>query len=582
MTAEELLMMSDDVETYIADDALVIDPESRTILTPVNGLILGVESDKEAERVQFVCPRFVGDNIDLSELQIRTIYQNANGEKDFRISTDVSVDGDNIRFSWLLSRKVTKYKGKVKFIVCAIRTQADGTTKNEWNTTLAEGISLEGLEVDILEEEFEEPKDIVLQLLGMLDEKATEIMKEIDKYLEKLKIDNNLDVNSENAIQNKVVAKQFNQLSEEIVEINEALVNGFDITNCEFREAIELENVIDGYVNSGGYSVTSGDTGGYAVNEKPITLLKGETIYIFAKCITNVALIATYKSTWYGMTPLLLGNGGDKQIYEYTPQENIDVVISYHKNSGCEVYRKIVGSDVIESVKDTKELKESVDFAKIFHKAGGIGDSLMSGEIARWTENGDEYIDRYNFSWLSNIARDIGAECVHYSQGGMTAKAWVNDSGGFKSRLLAETNKCSAYFIGLCMNDWNQSYPLGTINDNAGTDSFVGYYKGIIETVKTHNPNAVIFLVSAYINSEKGILYSNMISEIAELYSNCYYIDFVNNSDIYTNDSVYANYSHFTTLGYVKVADTIHKLVNNVIKENANTNFFKFFALNNE
>lgn len=228
MTAEELLMMSDDVETYIADDALVIDPESRTILTPVNGLILGVESDKEAERVQFVCPRFVGDNIDLSELQIRTIYQNANGEKDFRISTDVSVDGDNIRFSWLLSRNVTKYKGKVKFIVCAIRTQADGTTKNEWNTTLAEGISLEGLEVDILEEEFEEPKDIVLQLLGMFDEKATEIMGEIDKYLEKLKIDNNLDVNSENAIQNKVAAKQFNRLSEENAELKSDLESLID------------------------------------------------------------------------------------------------------------------------------------------------------------------------------------------------------------------------------------------------------------------------------------------------------------------------------------------------------------------
>ena len=376
--------------------------------------------------------------------------------------------------------------------------------------------------------------------------------------------------------------EQIDSLKGSVVEINKTLSNGFDITNCEFRETIELGNVIDGYVNSGGSAVTSGDTGGYAVTETPITLLKGETIYIYARCITNVALIATYKQSWYGMTTLLLGNGGDKQIYEYTPQENIDVVISFHKSSGCEVYRKTDGNDVIECVKVVKEFKTNVDFAKIFHKIGGIGDSLMSGEIARWTENGDEYIDRYNFSWLSNIARDIGAEYVHYSQGGMTAKAWLNDSGGYKTKLLAETDKCSAYFIGLCTNDWKQSYPLGTINDNAGSDSFVGYYKQIVETVKAHNPNAIIFLVSAYSNSEKGVLYSNMISEIAELYSNCYYIDFVNNTDIYTNDSVYANYSHFTTLGYVKVADTIHSLVNKTIKEYANTNFFKFFALNNE
>lgn len=189
MTAEELLMMSDDIETYSVDDSLVIDPESRVILTPVGGLVLGVESDQDSERVYFACPRFVGDNIDLSSLQLRVIYRNAKGEKDFRICTDVKVDGDKVRFSWLLSRKVTRYKGKVNFIVCAIRTQADGTIKNEWNTTLAEGIALEGLEIDIQEEEFEEPKDIVLQLLEMLNQKEAELLEEVENLRTDVKAD---------------------------------------------------------------------------------------------------------------------------------------------------------------------------------------------------------------------------------------------------------------------------------------------------------------------------------------------------------------------------------------------------------
>lgn len=180
MTAEELLMMSDDVEAYSTDDALVIDAENRIILTPAGGLLLGVESDEESERIKFICPRIVGDNIDLSTLQLRAIYKNANGDKDFRICTDITIDGENIRFSWSLSRKVTRYKGMVNFIICAIRTQSDGSIKNEWNTTLAEGTVLEGLEVDISEEEFEEPKDIVLQLLGMLDEKASDISDAIE------------------------------------------------------------------------------------------------------------------------------------------------------------------------------------------------------------------------------------------------------------------------------------------------------------------------------------------------------------------------------------------------------------------
>lgn len=189
MTAEELLMMSDDIETYSADDALVIDAENRIILTPAGGLLLGVESDEEAERIKFVCPRIVGDNIDLSTLQLRAIYRNANGDKDFRICTDITIDGENIRFSWSLSRKVTRYKGTVNFIICAIRTQSDGSIKNEWNTTLAEGKVLEGLEVDISEEEFEEPKDIVLQLLGMLDDKEAELLEEVENLRTDVKAD---------------------------------------------------------------------------------------------------------------------------------------------------------------------------------------------------------------------------------------------------------------------------------------------------------------------------------------------------------------------------------------------------------
>ena len=273
MTAEELLMMSDEIETYAADDALVIDAENRIILTPAGGLLLGVESDEEAERIKFVCPRIVGDNIDLSTLQLRAIYRNANGDKDFRICTDITIDGENIRFSWSLSRKVTRYKGAVNFIICAIRTQQDGSIKNEWNTTLAEGKVLEGLEVDISEEEFEEPKDIVLQLLGMLDEKATEIMKEIDEYLEKLKIDNNLDVNSENAIQNKVVTEEFRRLSEEIVDVEEMVDNSN--TGIEYLKG----NFVVGLVSSDG-TIDTVDTGYLCSTANKITYDRDVTITV--------------------------------------------------------------------------------------------------------------------------------------------------------------------------------------------------------------------------------------------------------------------------------------------------------------
>ena len=62
------------------------------------------------------------NNIDLSKYQLRINYQNANGDKDQYIVEDVETKGDNIEFSWLLSRKVTMYRGTVNFVVCAVNS----------------------------------------------------------------------------------------------------------------------------------------------------------------------------------------------------------------------------------------------------------------------------------------------------------------------------------------------------------------------------------------------------------------------------------------------------------------------------
>lgn len=169
MTAEELLaQMESEIMPLSVEspDKCVIDPESREIVIPETYQILGVESDEKVERIEFECPKIVGDNIDLSKLQIRINYQNANGDKDQYIVEDVETNGDNIIFSWLLSRKVTAYRGSVSFIVCAVKVSGE-TIQNEWNTTLATAQVLQGLEVydpEITEEE----SDVIAQLLNIM------------------------------------------------------------------------------------------------------------------------------------------------------------------------------------------------------------------------------------------------------------------------------------------------------------------------------------------------------------------------------------------------------------------------------
>lgn len=168
MTADEVLKqmqnsiyMQSNEQVYCA-----INPETRTIEIPDEYSLLGVESDEKAERVWFQCPKIVGDNIDLSQLQIRVNYQNANSQKDQYIVTDVQAEGDNIVFSWLLSRKVTAYRGNVSFIVCAVKVSGE-TIQNEWNTTLATAQVLQGLEVDD-PEITEEESDVIAQLLQIV------------------------------------------------------------------------------------------------------------------------------------------------------------------------------------------------------------------------------------------------------------------------------------------------------------------------------------------------------------------------------------------------------------------------------
>lgn len=167
MTLEEALEASG---AEPVNDIFLINPENRTISVPASEKIFGVSHDGNTERKHFRCSKIVGDNIDLSTMHLYVNYQNANGEKSAYLVEDVQTDGNYITFSWLISPNVTAYKGQIKYIVCA----KNGATA-EWNTTLAEGTVLEGLEAT--EEIVEKNPDIIEQILARLDS-VTEIPQE--------------------------------------------------------------------------------------------------------------------------------------------------------------------------------------------------------------------------------------------------------------------------------------------------------------------------------------------------------------------------------------------------------------------
>ena len=146
---------------------IVVNSSTRNFVILGTDQIFGVEFDAGSEVKQFQCPRYVGNNLDLAGSFLRINYRNANSETDSYLIEDVTVDGENILFSWALTPKVTAYKGDVKYVLCA--TGPD--LKLAWHTTLGTGKVLEGLEPDNSHVE-EETSDVVAQLIALVESQS--------------------------------------------------------------------------------------------------------------------------------------------------------------------------------------------------------------------------------------------------------------------------------------------------------------------------------------------------------------------------------------------------------------------------
>ena len=159
------------------EDICVIDSDMRIIDIPEQFKVLGVESDKDVRAMQFRIPKTY-KGTDLSAFAISVNYQNARGTKGRYIVTDKKVSGDQIEFSWTVGKTATVYRGDTRFIVCMRLTGSDGVIKKEFNTTLATMTVLEGLEVDdpVIEQE---EKDIIAQLLQIVDDKSKEAVQAV-------------------------------------------------------------------------------------------------------------------------------------------------------------------------------------------------------------------------------------------------------------------------------------------------------------------------------------------------------------------------------------------------------------------
>lgn len=140
-----------------------IDSNTREIIFLDNSECFGVEFDKNTQRIEFSCPKIVGDNLDLTKCICRINYMNAKGYRDSYLIDDILADGDNITFTWKLKGKVTAGRGVCLFIFCARQVNENGVIEREWNTTVAKASIKRGLETNShIEEEYSDILESIL------------------------------------------------------------------------------------------------------------------------------------------------------------------------------------------------------------------------------------------------------------------------------------------------------------------------------------------------------------------------------------------------------------------------------------
>lgn len=142
-----------------------INGNTRDIVVPDEYHIFGVESDENVTRIPFICPKIIGDNVDLTGYSLYINYINGAGLGGIYVVDDVVTRGDNITFSWLLSRNVTAKAGTVSYIICAKKSGTDTKVTNEWNTKIATGTVSSGIET--YDTVVQQSSDVINKLLKL-------------------------------------------------------------------------------------------------------------------------------------------------------------------------------------------------------------------------------------------------------------------------------------------------------------------------------------------------------------------------------------------------------------------------------
>lgn len=199
--AENLLksLTDDEIAAYMAASDVeehIIIGSDRFIFVPNSLRRLAVQFDHNIETVTFDCPRY-WDGRDMSTMRVYINYALADGSSGTSVATDVVVDENDtniIHFNWTLSKNATLASGRLAFLVCIKKTDADGNEVNHWNseintqTYISEGLScaepVDEIYPDIITSLLQSMSDLKEYVGSIGGENIERLEKEMDKMSE--------------------------------------------------------------------------------------------------------------------------------------------------------------------------------------------------------------------------------------------------------------------------------------------------------------------------------------------------------------------------------------------------------------
>lgn len=503
-TALDLLMSTkEDVNLLSQEsDICTIDAKTRAIFVPSTIVVGGVQSDKNAERIKFSCPKIVGDNLDLSKFSVRINFENVSSVdfnvsiKDQYICDDVAVDGENVTFSWLIGRNAARYMGTVRFIVCAVKTDSDSNISVEWNTAIAEVPVLEGIEID-QSQIGQEEKDVINQLLELTKNTSAEAVQNVNSAKEQAikdiqsvsQPDTTLTVEGGLA-EAKATGEAIVSLKEDLADVRIKYTNLFNI-NPNMQDVTISDGYGTVYVNENYIDVEEGKPYFIYVKFKITNLINWIQGYVYARM-----LYAVDAGGWTNVFLRAIKNNSEYSIcYNFIAEKSGKVGMQLYFNNqipetntfNCQCIKLFV-AQTSDDIKVLVESEEQTNFiSKIELKPEAITWGNLSNDVKEkiervstnytiidcWGDSLTQGAGATNYPYPKKLQELIGEQFVvnNYGQGSEIAEVVAFRQGGMGAIVLPFTASANA-------SDYNKV----TINSVNGasleTMSYSGKYYG--------------------------------------------------------------------------------------------------------